>query len=134
MPIELYTPTVSDARRLTDLLYDGYADDPASACMYPVPASEAMRVSSTQKVEKSWSQTPNEKRIVARDTELGKSISYIQYFIEPQKPEDNDDWKNPPDVTSWVEDDWDKEWVAASTRRNVEMRVKIMGRAPYIRK
>ena len=130
MVLELYEPTVEDSRSLTDLLFDGYYDDPVSAMMYSLPAPESTLSAMSKTLSDGWGKNLDEHWMCVRDSETGDLLSSVQWFFVPERM--GEEWKKFPGAT-WP-DDWDHEFCMSVMGTSWQKKVEIMGTKPYIRK
>ena len=129
MPLEYYTLSRDDARLMADLQFGGYSDDPVSAAMYPLPASNDSKADTARRTAESWGKNPNEHVLAVRDTELDEVISWAHWFVEPEKR--GEEWMK-FDEDRDCPPEWDRGFFLDAMRKNWEKKVEIMGSKPYI--
>ena len=127
MPFQLQPVLKSDAEQWIKLMFDSYADDPATKLLYPVPTSPAVIEWSINHTLKTWGQNPALRLMKVVETDTGDVAAGAEWNFLPQR--EGDEWRKIPEIP--FHDEYNKEnWTTLLTYIT-EMRHDIMGAQPY---
>ncbi|MCJ1475950.1 hypothetical protein MMC13_004614 [Lambiella insularis] len=128
MPIELCPIQKSDAKVVTEMLFQAFENSPVTRLIYSVPASPSIKAWTVEHALKGWDENPVQKRMGVRDTETGELIAFSDWYFNPQR--EGDDWAKTPAI-EWSEEHR-KDVMNGLVAEHTAMRHKIMGPKPHL--
>jgi len=88
MPLELSPATQSDCEALIRLQFEAYDQDPVQHVLFPNGATQITVSHFAEHDRKSMAEDPYVRYMKVTDTETGQIISFAQWFIYPERLEE----------------------------------------------
>ena len=88
MPLELARASAADLRKLLEIQFAAFAEDPMNAVMFPVPTPPSAFEKALERARNDF-QDPDVAFVKVTDTDIGEIVSYARWFIwKHERPEE----------------------------------------------